>query len=446
MDQPFTLGDVVTNSQLAGRPTRAPDYQAEIEAMNILAETLAHSPESVLQKLVEVAQELCRADSAGISLLEKHDGQQVFRWEALAGVLRDHVNGTMPRNASPCGITIDRDATQLMYLPERFFPALKIEPPIVEALLVPFHVEDQPIGTVWVVTHTDDRKFDQEDERIIKTLANFAAAGWQLWNARRTAEAVAGSTKHDLSRSIERENQLQAQLQHSRSIGMPAVAIAHDFNNLLHIIQSYATIMEINLENPQALAQDLEMIKETVKEGTALTQQLLTGARKNKAQFDLISINGLIMTLPKWLDSTVPKAVTIDVALDPTAPHIEADASQLNQLLLNLCVNARDAMGDTGTLQLSTMVIAGNQLRDQFPRIEDRDYVCIAVADEGPGMDENVREHIFEPFFTTKQEGKGTGLGLSIVYGIVMSHHGFIDVDTKPGHGSTFHIYLPVAH
>jgi hypothetical protein len=131
MDQPFTLGDVVTNSQLARRSCRAPDYKAEIEAMNMIAERLAHSPQSVLQKLVEVAQELCRADSAGISLLEEHGGEQVFRWEALAGVLRDHVDGTMPRNASPCGITIGRDATQLMYLPERFFPALKIEPPIV---------------------------------------------------------------------------------------------------------------------------------------------------------------------------------------------------------------------------------------------------------------------------------------------------------------------------
>ena len=159
-----------------------------------------------------------------------------------------------------------------MYLPERFFPALKIEPPIVEALLVPFHVENQPVGTVWVVTHTDDRKFDQEDERIIKTLANFAAAGWQLWKARGTAEAVATSTKHDLSHSLERENKLKEQLQHSRSVGMPAVAIAHDFNNLLHVIQSYVTIMEFNLGNTNALAEDLEVIKRTVKDGTALTQ------------------------------------------------------------------------------------------------------------------------------------------------------------------------------
>jgi hypothetical protein len=140
VDQPFTLADVVTNS-LARRPSRAPNYQAENDALNTLAVTLAHSPQAVLQKLVEIAQQLCQADSAGISLLEKHDGEQVFRWEALAGVLRDHVNGSMPRNASPCGITIDQDTTPPMYLPERFFPALKIEPPVVEALLVPFHLK-----------------------------------------------------------------------------------------------------------------------------------------------------------------------------------------------------------------------------------------------------------------------------------------------------------------
>jgi hypothetical protein len=121
MDQPFSLADVIINSQLACRPSRAPDHQAENDALNILAQTMAHSPESILQKLVEVAKELCRADTAGISLLENVEGKQVFRWEALAGVLRDHVNGPMPRDASPCGTTIDRDSTQLIYLPERFF-------------------------------------------------------------------------------------------------------------------------------------------------------------------------------------------------------------------------------------------------------------------------------------------------------------------------------------
>ena len=448
MEQPFTLADVVTNSELGQRPSRAPNHQAENDALNTLAETLAHSPQTVLQKLVEVAQELCRAGTAGISLLENHGGQQVFRWQALAGVLRDHVNGTMPRNASPCGITIDEDDTQLMYLPERFFPALKIEPPIVEALLVPFHFENQPIGTVWVVTHTDQRKFDLEDERIIKTLANFAAAGWQLWRARGTAEAVTTLTKHDLVRSIERENKLQEQLQHSQkmeSMGKLAGGIAHDFNNLLNIFHAYLTLMRTDLKNPASLEEHLNVIDETVKEGTALTQQLLTVARQDKVQFDLMSINRLIGTVIKWLENTLPKTITMTAELDPSIPHILADASQLNQVLLNLCLNARDAMGDTGILRLRTTLVAGDELRGHFSGIEHQSYVCITVADNGPGMDQDVRQHIFEPFFTTKQASKGTGLGLSIVYGTVTSHRGFIDVDTHPGQGSTFRIYLPVA-
>jgi signal transduction histidine kinase len=446
MDQPFTLADVVTNSELARRPFRAPDYQAESEALTMLAQTMAHSPEDVLQKLVEVAQQLCRADTAGISLLETRNGEQVFRWEALAGVLKHHVNGTMPRNASPCGTTIDRDATQLMYLPERFFPALKIEPPIVEALLVPFHIEDKPIGTVWVVTHTDDRKFDREDERIVKTLANFAAAGWQLWKRRRTAEDVTTSTKHDLLSSIEREKKLQQQLQHAHrmeSMGTLAGGIAHDFNNLLNVIQSYTTLME---NDPTSLAQYRDVIKETVKEGTALTHQLLTVARKTKVQFDSTSVNRLITTTAKWLESTLPKTITIDLELDPSVPHIQADASQLNQVLLNLCLNARDAMGEVGHLRLSTTIMAGKELRTHFSESEDVNYVCVTISDTGPGMDESVRQHIFEPFYTTKEEGKGTGLGLSIVYGIIKSHHGFIDVDSELGRGSRFQIYLPAAH
>ena len=141
-------------------------------------------------------------------------------------------------------------------------------------------------------------------------MANFAAAGWQLWKARGTAEAVAISTKYDLSRSIERENKCQEQLQHSHkmeSLGMLAGGIVHDFNDLLGIIQTYVSIMEKDLRNTKSLEEHLSVIKETVKEGTALTQQLLTVARQNKVQFDLTSINSLITTAVKWLESTLPK-------------------------------------------------------------------------------------------------------------------------------------------
>src|SRR5687768_7012494 len=196
MDQlPISVDEVVINSQLHSRSSRLPDYEAEENALIALAQTMADAPQTILQKLVETALQLCRADTAGISLLEKHGDAEVFRWEALAGVFSDRVNTRMPRNASPCGTTIDRDTTQLMYMAERLFPALQAEPPIVEALLIPFHVEHKPIGTIWVVAHDERRKFDREDERIVRALAEFASAAWQLWNARTSAEAGARSER-----------------------------------------------------------------------------------------------------------------------------------------------------------------------------------------------------------------------------------------------------------
>src|SRR6185436_4305276 len=134
---PIRLDDIDITGELLRRPTRALNYAAENKALVRLARTMADNPSHILQDLVEVALELCRADTAGISLIETHDGQQVFRWEALAGVYAGARHNMMPRNASPCGTTIDRNATQLMYRADRFYPALKADPPVVEALLVP---------------------------------------------------------------------------------------------------------------------------------------------------------------------------------------------------------------------------------------------------------------------------------------------------------------------
>jgi two-component system, cell cycle sensor histidine kinase and response regulator CckA len=190
------------------------------------------------------------------------------------------------------------------------------------------------------------------------------------------------------SRSIEIEDKSQARVLHPHrieNIGMPAVGIAHDFNNLLNIIQSYVTIMEFDLGDPTTLKEHLNLIKQSVEEGAALTRQLLTVARKNSVDFELTSINSLMRTMAKWLESTLPKTIRIELELDPTVPHIQADAGRLNQLLLNLCVNARDAIGDAGSLRLSTTLMAGNELRDRFSESEDRNYVCIAVAEYGNG-------------------------------------------------------------
>ena len=169
---------------------RKPEFEAENRAFIELAEELSFRPQNILQKLTEIALQLCRAGSAGVSLLDRYQGTLVFRWAALAGAYEVHREGAMLRDASPCGVTVDRNATQLMYLPEQIFP-MRARPRIYEALLIPFQLDQKPIGTVWVVTHDSTRQFDREDERVLGALAKFASVGWMLHNAHIEAEQLA---------------------------------------------------------------------------------------------------------------------------------------------------------------------------------------------------------------------------------------------------------------
>ena len=467
------LEDVVINSELLNRPSKAPNYEAENQALMALAQTLADAPDKILQRLAETALQLCRADTAGVSLLDEKDGAEVFRWEALAGVFSDRLNATMPRHASPCGTTIDRNATQLMYMAERAFPALKSEPPVVEALLIPFHVGHKPIGTVWVVAHDERRKFDREDERIIKTLAQFASASWQLWQARAGAEAAARDKLQqaldlaaanaalqahlEYKTTVEEKlqqlnNELQVRIAESKAkltkgkadIDTLAAGIAHDFNNVLNVIQAYATLIMTSPTEPNNVVEHAEVIRTIVEEGGALARQMLAVGRKTETNFELADINGLLQRTIKLLSPMFPPAIEIAADLDPRAPMVMIDAGLINQAILNICMNARDAMPDGGKILLQTRTTLGAVLRQRFSEAKAEQYVHISVADTGVGMEADVRSRVFESYFTTKKPGQGTGLGLSIVHGIVSAHAGFIEVTSEPGCGSTFHIYLPI--
>ncbi|HEX9661331.1 MAG TPA: GAF domain-containing protein, partial [Candidatus Binatia bacterium] len=410
---PLGLEDVVINSQFLNRSSRAPNYEAENRALMALAQTLANAPDMILQRLAETALQLCRADTAGISLLEQQDGAEVFRWEALAGVFSDRINATMPRHASPCGTTIDRNATQLMYMAERVFPALKSEPPIVEALLIPFHVRDKPIGTVWVVAHDERRKFDQEDERIIKTLAQFASVSWQLWQARAGAEDAAekehqqaldlAAANAALQAHLKNRTRVEEQLQqlnrelqmrvaestaeltradadlargkdfreHSEmmtNIGTLAAGIAHDFNNILNVIQAYAALIMSDRAEPNNVVEHAEVIRATVEEGVALARQLLAVGRKTETKLDLADINDLLQRTTQSLTPMFPTTTVIAADLDPRVPMIMIDAGLLYQAILNLCVNAGDAMPDGGKILVQTRTTSGDTLRQRFAK------------------------------------------------------------------------------
>jgi two-component system, chemotaxis family, CheB/CheR fusion protein len=250
-----------------------------------------------------------------------------------------------------------------------------------------------------------------------------------------------------LWRDMEERKKLEEQLlqaQKMESIGVLAGGIAHDFNNILNIIQGYAYILRGHGSQDKETSESLAIIDETVHRGSALVQQLLTLARKSTTQVESVNVNAVVERLITLITETFPKTIELSPELEADLPPITADKNQIEQALLNLCVNARDAMSDGGRLSFKTQSIEGATLQSLGKTLDGR-YVCIEVSDTGMGMDESTLKRIFEPFFTTKIIGQGTGLGLSVVYGIVKNHNGFIDVESKPEFGTSFRLYFPVA-
>jgi PAS domain S-box-containing protein len=175
------VDDVLITAELANRPSRAPDYESESRALALLAQEMAINPRGVLQKCAELVMELCHADSAGISILEPGGTSGMLRWKAAAGAFAANLDGTMPREASPCGTVMERNCVLLFQEAERFFPALRgVEPRIYENLLTPWHADGKAVGTLWAIKHTPEGRFDAEDARVLQSLARFAAAAFQM--------------------------------------------------------------------------------------------------------------------------------------------------------------------------------------------------------------------------------------------------------------------------
>jgi PAS domain S-box-containing protein len=234
------------------------------------------------------------------------------------------------------------------------------------------------------------------------------------------------------------------QVQKMDSIGTMAGGIAHDFNNILGIIGGYSSMLDMVRENREKFLQYVNHINKATVRGAALVKQILTFARKTEVSLTPVSVNGAIKELVKMLEETFPKTITIMTSLEKSLPLIMIDRTSLNQALLNLCVNSRDAMPNGGSLSLSTKLVDGNKLAERFSKAGANMYIAVSVADTGIGMDESTRAKIFEPFFTTKEIGRGTGLGLSVVYGIVEAHRGFVGVESAPGSGTAITLYFPI--
>jgi signal transduction histidine kinase len=397
---------------------------------------MATRPAAILQTLVDTALDLCRAGSAGMSLLETHDGEAIFRWAALAGAYVVHQNGTMPRDASPCGVTIARNATQLLATPGRVFPAVQATPPIVECLLVPFTVEGRPIGTVWILAHDDQRKFDREDARIVQMLAQFAAAGWQVWQAhtaleRRVAERTAAWQREMAERQrLEREAQQAA---HFALLGRLAAGVSHEIRNPLSAIFLLVDLLDEELReqapaSTSLVAEPLLAIRTQLARLEDLVQDYLSLVRVGTMERTPQDLGAALQSwATEWHALVAARGVTLQRGGLADLGQAMLHANTLRRALLNLVQNALDAMPQGGTLTVAAQGTAT--------------HVQIQVGDTGGGIPAECLPRLFEPLYTTKPGG--TGLGLYIVQEIVKAHGGDVTVQSEAGRGTTFTLTLP---
>ena len=240
---------------------------------------------------------------------------------------------------------------------------------------------------------------------------------------------------------------METQLQHAQkmeAIGTLAGGIAHDFNNLLMVIQGNISLMLFDLEPSHPYYERLKGMEKQVQSGSRLTGQLLGYARKGRYEVRPLDLNQMLQEAAETFSRT-RKDIVVHYDFDPKLHPIEADAGQIEQVLMNLFVNAADAMIGGGDMTLKTENTDHEAMKDKLYNPKAGHYVLFSITDTGSGMDKNTMERIFEPFFTTKEMGRGTGLGLASAYGIVKGHGGFIDVESEKGNGTTFKIYLPAS-
>lgn len=242
---------------------------------------------------------------------------------------------------------------------------------------------------------------------------------------------------------------LEARMNHSQrlqAIGKLAGGIAHDVNNQLAGIMGFAEIIKEELPDNDPLRSYIDMIIDAVSQSSGITRQLLAFARQGKYSLKSVPVNEVITAVGTMLRHTISRQISLEIQENDQNPHIEADRSQLQNAILNLGINARDAIGDaSGSIAITASCIENREHRELHnSSMEPGDYVLISVCDTGSGMPATIIEHIFDPFFTTKPEGKGTGMGLAAVFGTVTTHNGCIDVNSTPGEGTCFELYFPL--
>jgi signal transduction histidine kinase len=419
------LETVLATDELRGRPSRPPNHERENAALGELCRVLATTPETVLQRLAEVALSLCKAGSAGISLLSKTDNGKSFVWPAVAGAWVEHIGGGTPRDFGPCGVVLDRDAVQLFNRPERYFPYLQpVTPPIEEGLLTPFYVDGKAVGTVWVISHDPDRKFDREDLRIMLSLGVFASSAYQVLESRLVLER-------------DREELLKADRRKTEFLAL----LAHELRNPLAPIKNAVQLLSIPNVDAAVASSATGILGRQVNQMVRLVNDLLDISRISNGKIELQMrpanigrvVAHAVETIRPHFDEK-EQTLTVEVAHSIRA---NADTERLAQVFGNLLHNASKFSKRGGHVHIAAL--------------EEQDAVVIRVSDHGVGVAAEDLSKIFDMFSQVStsfdRAHGGLGIGLALVKSLIESHGGTVVADSPGlGHGTTVTVRLPSWH
>jgi len=413
------LESVITTTELSRRSSRPPNHDAENRALVALALEMANSPDNILQRLTDVILDLCRAHSAGISVLDPD--RKRFRWRAVAGQWAPHRGGGTPRDFGPCGTVLDRDVTQLFSRPERHFAYLvNVTPCIEEGLLVPFHVNRTAVGTIWAIVHDRSRQFDAEDKRMLESLGTFASSAYQVVSLleQRTRDMTALEKAHTLQHAL-----LDSM---SHTLRTPLTSITGALSSLAD-------------DGDKLDPSDRKALLETARNEAArlnrrvghvldITRVRVGALRPRIEPCDIEDVIGAALRDMK--DAIGARSISIDIA--PGLPIVPMDFVLIEQVLVNLFDNALKYSPPNTPVSISA--------RREGAELE------VTVTDEGAGISEQDLQRVFDEFFRGNWSTKtvGIGLGLAICKGFIDVHGGHIHARRQSPNGMTFGFRLPV--
>ena len=406
-----------------------------LESIRHLTETLFQytNVDDMARQVLRTALEVIGEDAGSILLADEKAKQLVFRY--VIGENVDCLQGTsIPWDKGIAGAVFFSGQAEVIPAVQQDIRHFSATDRITgyhsrNMIVVPLkRYGGAPIGVIEVLNKVTGQ-IHRDDLDLLVVIASIAAA----------------AIEHTKDAEVLRQKDLQLQQsQKMEAMGRLAGGVAHDFNNLLTVMRGFTELIVATLDPAAASRRYADELMKAAKQASGLTSQLLAFSRKQVLEPQVVNLNDLVFNSEMILRRLIGNDVVLSTNLDPLLGLVKADPGQMEQVIMNLCVNARDAMPQGGSLTIETAIteLADSNSREA-PDLRPGRYVLLSVADTGSGMDQATQAKLFEPFFTTKAPGKGTGLGLSIVYGIVKQSHGYVAVTSEVGHGTTFTIYLP---